>query len=544
MRKPGTLHRPHPWRRVCAAVRVPVALVAAWALLLGPLVVPAGAAPTAEADVFVAQAILAYEDKRYDDALAALQQALALDPDSVDALYYTGLVLVAQDRPDQAAQALERARALAPRDEAVAFQLGVVHFSRSDYDRAQPLLEEVFGERPGLDGLGYYVGFMRYRQKNYQGALRAFRAGASADPNIQQLTKFYTALSLAALGLPEQAAADIQDALRLSPTSPLTGPAERLVGAIAAARDREQRFRAEIRIGGFYDDNVAVIPNASGDLLVQSLRQRGQASPGELAAARFDYTFFRSGGWDATASFSFFTTYNNDLPDFNIIDYLGALTASYRGAIASFPFQATVQYTYDYMTIGGSEFLQRNTVAPVLTVLEDAHNLSALQLRYQSKQYSHDTNIPREEKRDADNWLVGLVHLFRFEGDRHFVKLGWQFDYEDTLGPNRRGLNYEYVGNRFLVGGQYTLPWLGIRLKYDFDAHLRDYQNVNTFFPIAAPGTVRRRDREYTSVLGAVLPLPYNLSFALEWQRIWDDSNIAVFSYTRNVVSGTLIWTY
>ena len=55
-------------------------------------------AQQSEADVFVAQAILAYEDKHYDEALAHLREALAQDPKNVEALYYTGLVYIAQQR--------------------------------------------------------------------------------------------------------------------------------------------------------------------------------------------------------------------------------------------------------------------------------------------------------------------------------------------------------------------------------------------------------------------------------------------------------------
>ena len=129
-----------------------------------------------EADVFVARAIVAYEEKRYQDALDDLNEALRLDPGNIDALYYTGLVNIALQRFDAAAEALERARKERPGDLSVLFQLGVLYFGMGRYDEAQPLLEEVFKIDPGLDGLGYYVGFMRYRQKDYQGALRAFRA--------------------------------------------------------------------------------------------------------------------------------------------------------------------------------------------------------------------------------------------------------------------------------------------------------------------------------------------------------------------------------
>ena len=445
------------------------------ALLLVGLLAGAARAQRAEADVFVARAILAYAEQRYEDALAALRQALTLDPDHVDALYYTGLVRVALGRLDEAAEALERARARDPRDEAVLLQLGVVYFSLGKYDQAQPLLEQVFAANPRLDSLGYYVGFMRYRKRDYQGALRAFRAGATEDPDIQQLTRFYSGLALGVLGLPERAAAEIEEALRLQPASPLTGPAERLREAVVAARQKERRFRAEVRVGGFYDDNVPVQPEASsGDPLVESLRAHEKRSPGALAGLRLDYAFLRLGAFEASATYSFFSTYNYDLPGFNIVNHVGGLEGTWRGALGALPYQLALQYSYDYLTLDDDEFIQRHTVAPVAALVENANNLTALQLRYQHKEYSGDSGIAREEKRDGINWMGGLTHVFRFAGDRHLLKLGYQWDFDDTEGPNARGRNYSYFGHRVLAGGQYTLPWAGLRLKYDFDVHLRD----------------------------------------------------------------------
>jgi len=57
-----------------------------WVLaLLTAGVVPAFAQQSV-ADVFVAQAILAYDDKHYDDALRLLREALQEDPNHVEAL--------------------------------------------------------------------------------------------------------------------------------------------------------------------------------------------------------------------------------------------------------------------------------------------------------------------------------------------------------------------------------------------------------------------------------------------------------------------------
>src|SRR5207247_2202520 len=205
-----------------------------------------------------AQAILAYDDKRYEEALSLLNEALKLDPGNIQALYYTGLVHLAQKDPVLAIKSLELARAKSPDDLIIRFQLGVAYFTLEQYDDAQPFLESVFKAQPKLENLGYYVGFMRYRQRDYEGALKAFQTGASTDPTMQQLTKFYAGLALGILGLPERAIVEVEESLRLQPVSPLTGPAERIRDSIVIARERERPLSAEIRLGGFYDDNLYI----------------------------------------------------------------------------------------------------------------------------------------------------------------------------------------------------------------------------------------------------------------------------------------------
>lgn len=517
----------------------PLGMVLFGALLLVTLLPGLASAQQSEADVFNAQAIVAYQEKRYEDALSALREALALDANNVDALYYTGLVRVATGQLDAAAEALEQARTRAPEDEAVLYMLGVVYFSQQKYDRAQPLLERVFARQPKLDSLGYYVGFMRYRNKDYQGALRAFRAGAAADPNIQQLTRFYTGLALAVLGLPEQATAAIDEALSLQPASPLTGPTERLRSAVTAARDKEGRFKAELRVGGFFDDNVAVNPVSRNDPVVQALRQRRHESPGALAALRLDYAFLRAGAFEVTATYAAFTTYNTDLPRFSIVDQLFGVTGTYRGALGALPYQLALPYTYDYLMLGGHDYVQRHTVTPYATLVEGSHNLTALQLRYQHKEFAHEHDLPPEEKRDGNNWMAGFVHIFRFEGDKLLLKVGYQWDLDDT-----RGSNYSYFGHRPLAGGQYTLPWAGLRLKYDVDVHLRDYRFRNTLFPLEDPGTTKRSDTEWTHLAEIALPLPGNITLSATYQADLNRSNLAVYHYTRHVYSLVAIWSY
>src|SRR2546422_5113161 len=91
-----------------------------------------------------------------------------------------------------------------------------------------------------------------FRSKDYRGALAAFRAGRASDPEIQQLTRFYSGLALAVLGLPTQAAAEVEQALRLAPGSAVTRPAERLRDTIVAALAAGARPAARTRPGFFF----------------------------------------------------------------------------------------------------------------------------------------------------------------------------------------------------------------------------------------------------------------------------------------------------
>ena len=539
-------------RALLAAMLVLDLCLANAGLLVGP-VAPA-AAQQSEADVFVAQAILAYDARRYDEALALLKDALTVDPRNVEALYYSGLVLMAQQKTEQAVEVLEKARALAPRDVSILFLLGVAHFALERYDQAEGPLTQVFNERPQTEGIGYYVGLIRYRKKDYQGALKAFRSETSKNPNIQQLVRFYSGLTLAILGLPEQAVAEVDAALRLQTGSALTGPAERIRDSLASAREAERRFHADVRVGFLYDSNVAVIPQPSHDPTAEAIRRRKTATTGEIAALRLEYAWLRTGPWESTVTYSFFQTYNNRLPDFNVQNHLVAGALSYRAAIGAMPFQVGTQYSWDYLSLGNDDFLQRHTATIFGTLVENQGNLTTVLARFQNKDFYATAGQLEDEDRDAHNWMVGLTHVFRFAQDKHYVRVGYQFDYEKA-----DGRNYAYAGNRFLAGGQYTLPWGSTRLKYDFDLHQRHYLHANTLLPVLNPGTREREDFEQNHVvrveqvlaanigptsIGCAPTAPCPLTLAAEYQRTVADSNLAVYAYNRNVWSLTLAWQY
>ena len=540
------------------------------ALSLSFLCIEPTLAQKGEAEVLLAQATVAYDEKRYDEALSLLTQAHERDPQNARVLYYLGLTHLALNQPGIAKQKLEAARALKPNDPYIRAQLGIAHFALQEYDQAEPLLFEAYDKDPQMDGLGFCVGFLRYREKNYDDALAAFDTAKSSDPNIRQLTHFYSGMTKGVLGLPEQAIVELDESLKTGAVSPLTQGAIQLRDTLAAGRRTTQdrkRFTARLSLGVFYDDNVAInpdkvgnIPNQAGLLInqntvINNLRRRQTQAPGILVSILGDYAFFRKGPWEASANYSFFQTLNfNSLDDFNIQNHAIGAAGFYRNTLANtgLPYQLSLQYTYDYLFLDSKAFLARHTptlnatlVGPVFQfpLVGQMGSLTTVQYRFQAKTFFRETsNVDvrfASESRDAFNNMVGVIHALRFADDQVILRIGYQYDNEST-----EGSAFAYAGDRLLTGGQVTLPWGDVSLRYDYDIHWRNYKNTQTLFTNRNGVFRDRYDKQQTHLVQLIKPLPNNFSLVFQYQGIRNRSRVPIYDYTKNAFTVIVGWIY
>jgi Tfp pilus assembly protein PilF len=501
-------------------------------------------APT-EAVVHIDRAVIAYDAKQYDEALNSLKEALRVDPQNVEALYYLGIVYLTLNRPAEGQAALEQALALRPGNADISFQLGVLYFNQQNYEKAEPLLRQVHRVEPDRQNLGYYLGFIEYRKKNYREAITFLQANKPSDDNFAQVARFYTGMAMTALGLPRQGQAEISEALRLQPVSPLTTPAQRFGEVLRTAAERERFFHGELRLGVFYDTNVPVVPTSSSDIVAQAINaeQRRRASEGELASVNLSYTWLKSLDWEGVVAYHFLQTYNNHLTEFNTQDHTPSITVAYRSSAAGMPLIFGSQAAYDFITLGNSKFSQRGIVNPYVTLVENQNNNFAnsttLQFRFQAKDFFNHHPIAAEEVRDALNYMIGPTHFVLFDEGRHYIKLGYQYDFDDA-----KGNNWTYSGNRLVTGGQYTLPWWDVRLRYDLDFHWRSHKYNHSLIPATAPDTVKRKDREPVHLFSISKDFLNDFTGSIEY--LFDDnrSNLDPFTYKRHVVTTSLTWRF
>jgi tetratricopeptide (TPR) repeat protein len=518
-----------------------------------------------EADVYVDRGILAFERKRYEDGLKELDEALRANPKNVDALYYKSLVLSALKRPQEALAVLNKARAIAPNDLGVLFQLGVVYFSLSEYPNAEPFLKKVAEVDPKHPNLGFYLGVIEYRKKNYRTALNYFADTIPSDKEFKQLVRFYSGLSKSALGFPADGATDLREALTIRPSSPLGNPARRFARLLDERADRERRFFAKARFGIFYDTNPAVLPDDSGDVVVQSLLAGAgnEKSGGQVISSEFGYSFIKNMNWEATVSHRFYQTLNNAIPKLNLQGNTPAINLVRKGdfetRLGNMAYNAGVQGSYEYLSLGNAPFLNTWVFNPYISLAESPSNLTFLQYRFRYRDFANDGKGSPSERRSGANYMTGFLHYLTFKEGRHFVNAGYQFEFD-----NANGSNWRHYGHRLLAGFQYTLPWWdvstaeraklrgrileGLRYRFQLDVQWRNYTDENTLINLdAGVPTTRRADFEmlfFSSISRDFAWFKQKFTVAMDYLYDQNFSNLAPYTYKRHVITTSLTWTY
>ncbi len=508
---------------------------------------PAWAQNLPEETVYVDRAVLDYADKRYDAALKELADALRLNADSDQALYYQGLIYLELNRLADARVALEKAYKLRPENPDISFQLGVLYIRQEELARAESLLLPIYKTEPGRPNLGFYLGLIEYRKKNYRRAVDYFRVNVPSDDEFAQLAHLYSGLSVSALGFSRDARAELNGALRLRPNSPLAASLTRFNDLLEKGISEEKRFSGELKFGFLYDSNPVsweeIHPCCQPPFLQ---KQHRPASVGELAGLDLSYLWLRTIDWEGSFGYQFLNvTYNQDR-DFSAQVHNPSASISRRGLLSGplgdAPYFAGVRAGYEYIMQDQEGLLHRWTINPYYTLVENAHNTTDLQYRVQVKNFFNVANLTQDENRDAVNYAIGPTHFFLFENGRHYIKVGYQYDYE-----NAQGKNWTYAGNRLVLGFQYTLPWYDLALRYEFDNHWRAYRHADSLLPQDNPGSKKREDREgiHSVRLGKTLTVG-SQKFDLSLEYLFDDanSNLAPFRFTRHIVLPTVAWRF
>jgi putative PEP-CTERM system TPR-repeat lipoprotein len=145
----------------------------------------------AQAKVGLARIALAENDRSGAEKL--IEEALARDPKSADALLLRADILRSQSKFEEAAAVYDQLLKFAPRNSRAMLNLAVVLLNRNEIDAAQSMLERGEKIEPASPLLHFAKGLLAFKQKRYDDALRQLRA------LFETMPKHYPGLMLAGM---------------------------------------------------------------------------------------------------------------------------------------------------------------------------------------------------------------------------------------------------------------------------------------------------------------------------------------------------------
>jgi tetratricopeptide (TPR) repeat protein len=154
--------------------------------------------------------------RRTDEALAAFDRALAIDPQDAEAHNYRGLALAQLGRTDEALTVFDCALAIDPQDARIHYSRGVVLAKLGRMHEALAAFDEALKINPQFANVHYQRGVVLAQLGRMDEALAAFDRSLAIDPQDAEAHN-YRGVALTELGRTDEALAAFDRALAIDP---------------------------------------------------------------------------------------------------------------------------------------------------------------------------------------------------------------------------------------------------------------------------------------------------------------------------------------
>ena len=507
-------------------------------LLILALVNPVqGAEEHKEYDFELAKGLYLYDQGRYKEAERYLKEALSVKPGDRTSGYYLGLTSLRLQRYREAEEQFREVLRRQPDDARAHMGLGMALYHQGRYRESST--ELTVAERTVKDDplLYDYAGLAAAEQQSYEQASEKFLRAGKLDPELASDARYQRGATLHSQRQFQQATAEFRSAVEggtvvaAQQAPPPTVPPSQLPS---------KRWSATYGLSLQYDSNVVLLPG--GSPLPNGISHKDDFVT--ALAGSYEYRFLQTDKWTIGAGGGLFTNFHARLSDFNVFDLAPSLYVERRLGSA----QLRLQYTLDYVTVGGDAYLVSNAIQPTLTIPESDRTYTQAFFRYQNKDFKSfrddQLGAPVNQTRDANNYMLGAMQYWRFPDDRGYVRGGYIFDTDQTGGGDvsiatpgvPTSADWQYIGHRLSTGIAYQ-PLAATTVQLAFDYYRQNYSNPNSFSP---DGTTVRRDNIYQLTGTAVRDIRSWLWLAFQYSYTRDQSNVDAFNYTRNIISLTV----
>ena len=251
-----------------------------------------------------AEAVLAYNAKKFDEAIRILDQLLQESPGLIDFLELKALALKTAKNDSESAktyEALIEAKKDAPPAETAPyhFELGVIRFRGKSFPDARVHFAKSLEARFNRAASAFFLGMTSYQDSFHSEAVDYFEIAATSEvPELKAPALFYLAQSAMKLGDSGIALSNFSKAKAVTEdrTDEVSKSIHDACVQILTPLDQSKRF-ANLSYSLAYDSNVQALPNSLDGTLAtnrSSVKNLFQAGYGLMTSPTRDYQWVPS----------------------------------------------------------------------------------------------------------------------------------------------------------------------------------------------------------------------------------------------------------
>lgn len=383
------------------------------------------------------------------------------------------------------------------------------------YEHAVRELREILSTRPDDEKAMLYLGIALSRLGDGEAEAslkKALKMNPQNPRTNLELGIFYYHKSNK-----EEAEDYLENVVSLAPDTGYSKKAKQYLSSLQK-RETVRPLALNISVGAQYDNNVVLDSGAAP--LPEGISRKSDWSA--VIYLKGKYNFVNTGTVDASAGYSFYQNLHVHLSDFNVMDNLFDLTATFR--ISSLLSLKTA-YAFDYLLVGGDPYNYAHVVSPSLIISEGKGFSTILEYRYKNMHYINSSLFDTNSDRTGFNNMAGITQNIPLGSYVNF-RVSYAYDKET---PKKEF--WEYTGNKGMAGLQFNLP-VGLYLNLSGEYYNKNYKEHN---PAVSSRT--RKDEVLTASISATKTLSRVFSFTLGQLYVRNKSNIEVFDYERAVTS-------
>jgi tetratricopeptide (TPR) repeat protein len=459
-----------------------------------------------------------YKHENYEEALELLKAAREDDANSSLAAYYLGITYKKLQDYKNARPHLEAAVTMTPKIKGALIELIDLLYRLDELDEAKKWVMVAEGEGIRPAQTAFLKGLTLLKEgRDIDDAIASLKNARELDDSLSQVVKYQIGIAHLKSKKLKEAKRIFNEIEKADPTTDLALFSRGYVRVIDKRFEDARPLRLTFGTFYQYDDNVTLRP--LGEVLATDITDDRDnrivyAGSAELNLRYLDYL-------GAKLGYAFYYGDQLSLDSFDVFSQIFAAQPGiyFEDVAITFPI------TLSCLRVDDRDYLNVFNIGNLTSAMINPEHMLQWGFGYKKKDFKWPV-VTFDESRDGDEYLGHLAHYYFYTKDKKgFVVVKHEINFDDT-----KGSNWEYFGNQTTVTSVIPLDDK-LKLTVAGKFFLQDFRNENSIF----------NDERLDMVFQVSGLLTYEIlkgaEIQIQYTRVNNASNIAIYDYERNVYS-------